>query len=192
MIVPAAFRRPFPSEYMHQQSRSVKVCGTCSLRIAPVYEEEEKKVAQMYVPGYDAVRIAELGKMASAILDARKGVKTIPAARLAKLGANFPDTSDATLLAAQIKGSKKEPLGELVINELLALGARRNREAGVVAVRGRPSHIDSVLGEFIVGWRRLFVEAFQPKFLPNAWDVQEGWGTRVPLLWMPYKKEQEF
>jgi len=152
-IVPHSYRKHFPSRYKKNLCHDcVLLCVPCHIK----YEEESHARQAVMFKKRGLPSTVDRGQLAalSAMRALRNHSDKIPQDRKEILW----DTT------AKFLGHKPE-LGEL--DEYLD----KHKKVKTSSLRIVESMSEDELSEFIVGWRKHFMETMKPKFMPEGWSV---------------------
>lgn len=167
-IVPTCFRKHFPEKYKNHASHDVVLLNR---KIHDKYEKDatslKKEIAKKYnVPMQKTIKISKY-----------KFKKIQESARiiLEDFEKNNIEKSEKTIHRKYIrfftnkkKVSKKDVERILKLSYSDATSCQNNISYGESVVK----NLDSI-EEFIIMWRKHFVDKTQPKFLPEYWDVNK-------------------
>jgi len=185
-IVPHVFRCQFPLRFKEHSSHDiVLLCHECFVPASDVSQDLRRR----HLKDHGLYESAEKGAPSPFIIDQEK-LKARGAA-VALLHPKLPvevRLAKEAIVRAILGRTEQDPLTEAdlesVRNTVTRIAVDGYLSPEVVCANRLGITADSECGddgsleqrclEFVVGWRRCFLESVQPKFLPTGWDVQRS------------------
>lgn len=173
-VVPACYRALFP-EHMksHLSHDIVLLCaGSCHARANVVYQHKMKELGELY----NAPLADEAKKF---VMDTETGIARASARALLKAGPKLPPAAGAHhegTLRRYLGLSDGDALSDSQLEATASLEARRPAEGWVshaerVVAALAAAGGEAALEQFVRDWRMYFLEALEPKHLPESWSV---------------------